>query len=165
MNSLFNQNQLVYSMDTSALFAAFNERYPIENFPAFWLNIEELIKNDRLKMSELAFEEAMKDSKVKQWCDQKGLKSYLQSEIDEAVQNKVRKILSQFPKLLDTRKGKSGADPWVIALAMIIQNCTVVTEEGTDGTEKRPKIPNVCAHFGVECIQVVELIKRENWIF
>lgn len=69
MNLLFNQNQNVYSLDTSALFAAYNERYPIENFPPFWRKIEELIKQHRLKMVEIAFEEAMKDKGVKEWCD------------------------------------------------------------------------------------------------
>ena len=165
MNSLFNQNQSVYSLDTSALIAAFRERYPIENFPAFWRKIEELIRNDRLKMSEVVFEEAMRENDIKEWCDQKALKQDFQWSIDESMQIKVNEILRKFPKLVDDRKGRSGADPWVIALAMIFQNCIVVTEEKPTYAEHRPNIPDVCDGFNIECIQIVDLIRRENWIF
>ena len=165
MNSLLNQNQVVYSLDTSALIAAYRERYPIENFPAFWRKIEELIKNHRLKMVEVAFEEAMKDTGIKKWCDQNQLEPYLRRETDGSIQNKVREILSIFPKLLDDRSGKSGADPWVVALAMISRNCIVLTEEGPTTSSHRPKIPEACNHFGVEYIKLVDLIRKENWVF
>lgn len=91
MNSLFNHDQSIYSIDTSALIAAFHERYPIENFPSLWRKIETLIKNGRLKMSQ--------------------------------------------------------------------------TEENPTYSRNRPKIPDACTHFHVECIKIVDVIKRENWIF
>ena len=165
MNSLLNQNQVVYSLDTSALFAAFNERYPIENFPPFWRKIKALIKNHRLKMAEIAFEEAMRDTGVQQWRDQNQLEPYLQWTTDNSIQVAVSDILSIFPKLLDDRSGKSGADPWVVALAIVFPNCIVLTEEGPTNSPNRPKIPEACSHFGVEYISLVDLIRRENWVF
>ena len=165
MNSLLTHGLVIYSIDTSSLIAAFHERYPIKNFPSLWRKIEELIKEGRLKMSQVAFEEAMKDTEIKQWCDESQLKPDFQLPINELVQEKVSEVLSEFPRLVDNRRGKSGADPWVIALAMITQNCIVVTEENPTNKKNRPKIPDVCAHFNLQCIKVVDLIKRENWIF
>ena len=165
MNSLLNHDQIIYSFDTSALIAAFHERYPIDNFPALWRKIEELIKIGRLKMSQIVFDEAMRDTDIKQWCDEYQLKPDFQVPIDELVQEKVSEVLSEFPRLVDNRTGKSGADPWVIALAVITQNCVVVTEENPTHSGNRPKIPDACAHFNLQCIKVVDLIKRENWIF
>ena len=165
MNSLFNHDQVTYSIDTSALIAAFHERYPIENFPSLWREIEALIKNGRLKMSQVVFEEAMRDTEIKQWCDENQLKSDFQVTIDESVQEKVSEVLSEFPRLVDNRTGKSGADPWVIALALTDENYIVLTEENPTHSQNRPKIPDVCTHFYVECIKIVDLIKRENWIF
>ena len=165
MNSLFNQNQVVYSLDNSALIAAYSERYPIENFPAFWYKIEGLIIDDRLKMAEITFDEASKNKGIVEWYVQNQLKPNLRWPIDDTIQNKVKEILLPFPKLLDDRSGKSGADPWVIALAMISQNCVVVTEEKATGKARRPKIPDVCDYFNVECVQLVDLIKREHWRF
>ena len=46
MNSLFNHDQVIYSIDTSALIAAFHEHYPIKNFPSLWRKIETLIKKE-----------------------------------------------------------------------------------------------------------------------
>ena len=165
MNSLFNQNQVVYSLDTSALIAAFNERYPIEHFPGFWRDIEELIRNDRLKMEQIAFEEGMKDKGIKEWCNQNQLEPYLQWVTDDSIQIKVKEILKEFPRMLDARRGKSGADPWVVALAMIYQDGIVVAEEGPTNKPHRPKIPEACNHFGIECIKLVDLVRRENWVY
>ena len=165
MNSFLNYSQVIYSLDTSALIAAFHERYPIENFPSLWRKIEELIRSGQLKMSQIVFEEAMRDTEIKQWCDQNQLKSYLQVAIDESVQEKVSEVLLEFPRLVDNRTGKSGADPWVIALARTFENCIVITEENPTYSENRPKIPDACARFNLQCIKIVDLIKRENWIF
>ena len=165
MNSLLTHDQIIYSLDTSALIAAFHERYPIENFPSLWDKIEEMIKNGRLKMSQIVFDEAMRDTDIKQWCDEYQLKPDFQAAIDESVQEQVSEVLSEFPRLVDNRTGKSGADPWVIALALTNENYIVVTEENPTNSENRPKIPDACAHFNLQCIKVVDLIKRENWIF
>ena len=165
MNSLLNQNAAVYSLDLSALFAAFNERYPIENFPGFWRKMEELIRTDRLIMPEVAFDKALKDERVKEWVSGNKLRPYLRRPIDEPIQGKVGEILKEFPRLLDDRTGKSGDDPWVIALAMVSHNCIVVTEEKPTGAKHRPKIPDVCNEFEVPWIQLVELVQRENWVF
>ena len=165
MNSLLNQDQVIYSLDTSALIAAFHERYPIENFPSLWREIEALIKNGQLKMSQIVFDEAMRDTEIKQWCDENQLKPDFQMAIDESVQEQVSEVLSEFPRLVDNRTGKSGADPWVIALGLTIENCVVVTEENPTHSENRPKIPDVCTHFNLQCIKIVELIERENWVF
>ena len=165
MNSLFNRDQTVYSIDASSLIAAYHERYPIENFPSLWREINKLIQADRLKMSQIVFDEAMRDTEIDLWCKQSQLKPSLQVVPDESVQEKVREVLSEFPKMLDDRPGKLGGDPWVIALAMTSPNYIVVTEESPTKSKNRPKIPDVCRHFDVRYIKIVELIKTENWIF
>lgn len=166
MNLLhLNQHQLLYSLDTSALIDAYQVWYPLENFPSFWQKMVELIKNNRLKMAQFAFEEAMRESDIKQWCSENDLKPYLQVSVDAAQQTTVRQILAQFPKLLDTRTGKSGADPWVIALAMRSHNCVVVTHEKPTGRPNRPKIPDVCQARSIECVDIAAVIKKEGWIF
>ena len=87
MNSLLNQNQIVYSLDSSTLFDAF-KWYPPENFPPFWRKIEGLINSDRLKMAEVAFDEVMKDERVREWCNQNQLIPSLKWETDDSIQNK-----------------------------------------------------------------------------
>ncbi len=79
-----------------------------------------------------------------------------------SIQSVVSDILDQFPKLLDTRTDRSGADPWVIGLAEV-EKCTVVTQERATGRPQRPNIPDVCQARKVPVIGVLDLIRAEGW--
>lgn len=82
--------------------------------------------------------------------------------IDERVQPVVADILQEFPKLLDTRTNRSGADPWVVALA-VVEGCAVVTHEQPTGRPQRPNIPDVCNARRLRWMGVLDLIKAEGW--
>lgn len=75
-----------------------------------------------------------------------------------------QKILQADPShrlLVDNIKGRSLADPWLIAHALD-RNATVVTKENMDSAmnSKRIRIPNVCKNMGVRCIDDFEFIKE-----
>ncbi len=75
-----------------------------------------------------------------------------------------QKILQANPihrLLVDNIKGRSLADPWLIAHAMD-KNATVVTKENIESAmnSKRIKIPNVCQNMGVRCIDDFVFIKE-----
>ncbi|MDP2155637.1 MAG: DUF4411 family protein [Sulfuricella sp.] len=59
-------------------------------------------------------------------------------------------------------KGTPVADPFVIAAAKV-RNGTVVTEERIK--PGAAKIPNVCAHFKVPCIDLETFMQGQNWEF
>lgn len=63
--------------------------------------------------------------------------------------------------LVDNTKGRSLADPWVIAHAMA-DNAVVVTKEEkvTAANAKRIKIPNVCEAMAVRCIHDFEFLEE-----
>ncbi len=85
-------------------------------------------------------------------------------EIDN-YQDELAGIMVDFPRLVDTKKGKSGADPMVIALAMSRNpRLTVVTEEGF-GSAMSPKIPFVCSERDLRCINVLQLLRDQRWKF
>ncbi|KAF0110312.1 MAG: hypothetical protein FD149_2670 [Rhodospirillaceae bacterium] len=59
-------------------------------------------------------------------------------------------------------KGRSGADPFVIALAASTNPVmTVVTEEHPG----KVRIPDVCRDERIPCIDLADLIEQENWQF
>ena len=73
--------------------------------------------------------------------------------------------ISHFQQLIEKKKILSGrpvADPFVIAKAKH-ENAIVVTEEVYK--ENAAKIPNVCKHFKIECINLEDFMQRENWQF
>lgn len=59
-------------------------------------------------------------------------------------------------------KGTPVADPFVIACAKI-NGGTVVTEEQLK--PNAAKIPNVCAHFNVPCIDLEKFMQQQGWTF
>lgn len=56
---------------------------------------------------------------------------------------------------------EKNADGWLIAYAMTLENCVVVTMEDFNA-EKRNKvpIPNLCSAFGIESITPFEMLRR-----
>ena len=59
-------------------------------------------------------------------------------------------------------KGTPVADPFVIACAKI-RGGTVVTEEQLK--PNAAKIPNVCTHFNVPCIDLEKFMQQQGWAF
>jgi hypothetical protein len=81
--------------------------------------------------------------------------------IDEEQQRHVSSILGKHERLVDTRKNRSAADPFVIALAMA-QGCAVVTAEAATGKADRPNIPDVCLAMGVRSMTLLELFREQG---
>jgi len=73
-------------------------------------------------------------------------------------------ILDKYPRLVDTKKNRSAADPFVIAQAMA-SNSIVVTEEISARGSKSPKIPDVCSAFNIDSINVLEFMRRVGMKF
>jgi hypothetical protein len=70
---------------------------------------------------------------------------------------------SEHRKLVDNIRGRSLADPWVIAHA-IDRSAIVVTKEHkeTSLNSKRIRIPNVCDNMGVKWIDDFQFISELN---
>lgn len=154
--------QLVrYSLDTSALLNAWQRNYPPDVFPTLWQNLDGLVSNGILIATEEVLVELEKKAgnAVHNWAKQR---SAMFVPIDGQIQQVVSTILQNYPRLIDNRTNRSGADPFVIALA-VIERCTVLTGERPSGNPAKPKIPDVCAGMGVRCIGMVDLIREQNW--
>ena len=150
-----------YCIDTSSLLLA-QRAYPAKIFPMVWAQLEKLISDGRLISSEEVLRELDRvEDTVAAWA--KAHEAMFLPPV-EPIQREVTKIMNDFPKLVDQRLGKSLADPWVVATAVYVGGCTVVSEEVMSGAE-RPKIPTVCAANKIDCIRLFDLIRREGWTF
>jgi hypothetical protein len=153
---------MIYCIDTSSLIAAWHERYPIENFPKFWDRVDGLIEEKRIVSPIDVFLETRKRSaELHGWLKSRKADVFL--EMNDAVQNEAANVLMRFPRLVGEKKLNTSADPFVIALALVLE-LTVVTEEKPTGNDRIPHIPDVCAAFGVECKSLIEMIRTEKWV-
>jgi len=151
-----------YSLDTSAILDGWRRHYPVDTFPGLWDNLASLINKGDLRATEVVSDELKKqDDELLDWCVKQ---SSLFVSIDGPVQSKVAEILSKHPNLVNAGKGRSGADPFVIALAEI-HGATVITGEVITAKSKMPRIPDVCEERGVAWGNLLFLIKQEKWTF
>lgn len=149
-----------YSLDTSALLNSWRRFYPPDVFTSLWDRIDELIAKGILVASEeVLVELGKKDDEVYRWARQR-LQMFV--PIDGQQQQLVRNILAIYPTLVDTRRNRSGADPFVIALAQL-EGRTVVTYESPSNNPSRPHIPDVCVGVGIRCISFLKLIRERGW--
>lgn len=154
----------IYCIDTSSLVHAWRRAYPPKRFGGLWVAIDKLIDDGRLVATiEVYLELKKKDDDIFAWA--KDRKETLFVEIDDDVQSEVVRIMQEYPKLVDTGKGKSGGDPFVIAQALAGNSRLVVVTQEAGGTADKPRIPYVCDREGVRHIDLLTLIEEEDWTF
>lgn len=152
----------MYSIDTSALLDGLIRSYPQDTFPTLWRQVDGLVDASRLRACRMVHGElSHKADDAFNWLD--GRPGMI-VELDAAIQAAGKAIVAQFPGLVDLRRHRSGADPFVIAVAQV-QGLTVVTGEKPTNNPARPKIPDVCAQINLPCISFLGLINAEGWRF
>lgn len=67
-------------------------------------------------------------------------------------------LLKDFPRLVDTLRNRSKADPFVIATAMD-RSAALVTGEILTGRLEKPRIPDVCQAKGLPWMSFLQMIR------
>ena len=156
---------MIYVFDTSSL-SKLKHFYPTV-FKSIWNGLERLAEQGSLISTKEVWNELQKGSPVdfvNQWLESR--KALFKTPGSEELQF-VAQILAieHFQTLIgETQrlKGTPVADPFVIACAKIHQ-ATVVTEE-----KEKPhaaKIPNVCSHFNIPCVNLETFMTQQGWEF
>lgn len=137
-----------YSFDTSSLLNGRRDLLPPATFPSLWANIEAMIADGHIRCVDVVRDELSKrEDEVHQWAK---AQPDLFVPLNTDIQREVRDVLSKHQRLVGIGSGRSGADPFVIALARA-HDGVVVTEETLSGNLAKPKIPDVwnqCIHHG-----------------
>lgn len=151
--------------DTSS-FIVLGHYYP-DAFPSFWTMVNEFVVAERLISVEQVFQELDQQAAEHHLVDWITSNRGVFKPPTEPELNVVAEIfqVAHFRQLVGQRQLQTGAvvaDPFVIARARVAKAC-VVTQETLRPNAAR--IPNVCAHFGVECTNLAGLFQREGWRF
>ena len=155
---------MIYAFDTSS-FIRLNSYYP-DVFPAFWQQFDEAVAagvviSTREVLRELDREDP---DHALTWA-KKNADVFTMPNDDET--KFVGQILAvpHFQQLIGTKArlvGTPVADPFVIACAAVRKG-TVVTEERLKSNSA--KIPNVCQHFGIACLNLEKFMRAVGWSF
>lgn len=147
-----------YIMDTCS-FSELKYRYSEDVFEEIWKQVLDEIEKGTIMSCEEVYEELEKqdDDFFARFSKYK----YMFIDITDEIQEELITILKEHEKILDLKKKKSGADPFVIATAKAYK-CTVVTEERRNNSPKSEKIPNVCDAYGIKCITFLDMLRELN---
>lgn len=151
-----------YSFDTSAILNGRRDLFRPSVFRGLWLSVEGMITSGEICSVDIVREElSRRDDDASRWAKKQ---PGLFCELDEQIQKATRDILRAHPRLTGVGGGRNGADPFVIALAMVRRG-TVVTDENYSGNISKPKIPDVCSAVGVPCTDLMGFIEEQGWTF
>lgn len=165
---------MIYVFDTSSL-RSLQHFYP-SVFKSVWDGLDALADQRDLMSTREVFNELERQDvseEVRRWAKMhKALFSTPAGPELEFVAEIFR--IKHFQGLIGAQqrlKGMPVADPFVIACAKV-NNATVVTEEGWQHGVRpltpKPhaaKIPNVCAHFKINCINLEDFMHQQGWAF
>lgn len=157
----------IYCLDTNVLIQAWQKYYSPKYCPDYWSVLNELGIQGKIFLSQMVFEEITRtDDGLSKWLKKSKIPI---RKVDELVTKCLLDIYSKNPLhkyLVDNIKGRSLADPWVIAHA-INEGATVVTKEEkvTAVNSTKIKIPNVCDNMGVNWINDFQFIEEMGIVF
>jgi hypothetical protein len=150
-----------YCLDANVLIVPWNSYYSRKICPDYWKLLERLGHSQRIFIPKIVEEEiARTEDELSQWLKGSGIPVY---PIEESVTQCLSKIYEVDPVhryLVDNIRGRSLADPWVIAYAMAQGACVVTKEKKQTARTDRVKIPNVCEKMTVRCIDDFQLIEE-----
>ncbi len=153
---------MIYCVDTSAWLDGWARDYPQDVFPSLWEKLAECIAAETVKCSEEVYVElSKKDDDLHDWLK---ARKQVVVPIDEVIQRTVSQLLAEHPRLVDTHRNRSQADPFVIATAEALA-AVVVTGEKPRGKLDIPKIPDVCQARGIRCMTFLEMLRELGWKF
>lgn len=149
-----------WCFDTSALIEPWIRRYPPDIFGPVWETLAALAdKGIICAPSDVRIElEGQKDD-LFEWS--KDLNGFF-IEPDRQLLETSKQIVNAYPGLIKPNSTKSGADPFVIALAKI-NKVPVVTYETSAKKDKAPKIPNVCDDLKIKVVTLVDVLREEGF--
>ncbi len=156
-----------YVFDSNSLMNLFWHYYP-KRFPTLWEKFDALVSGGELiSVREVFNEIGSSEDSLGTWAKEHKNVLFLESTVKElqfvAEIFQVRNFHFQaMVRKQERLQGKPVADPFVIAKAKILNACVVTQEKNT---EKAAKIPNVCDHFKIPCIDLEGFMEKENWTF
>lgn len=160
---------LVYIIDTSSLVTLHQWRPPRNN-RVVWENLDRLINDGRLIAPHEVYEELTAgEDALSRWAKRRKKEGGLFRKTTRQHAGIAKEIIHRFPDFVERDRPDTQADPFVVALArhesesqLGFQQNVVVTEEKFTPTG-RPRIPHVCAAYGLRYLSIHQMYVSEGW--
>jgi len=150
-------------LDTDTLIQAKNGPYAFDIAAGFWTSLEEKASQGLVCSAMKVFDELLAgNDELEEWARRMERSGFF-VDADDSVQAEFTQIADYVVAEYETHHAEHflrGADPWLIAHTKSEGAIVVTHEKSLTPNARKVKIPNVCNHFGVEFVQLWELLRR-----
>ncbi len=164
-----------YLIDTNIFIESSNRHYAIDICPGFWEFLDRVSDLENVKSITQVYDEFTPDNEelvnFKERLKNKGFFLQIENITPESYSATTISLQKEGYNKQAIDNFSQKADYFLIALALQEQY-TIVTQEARMQTippnapkPKRIKIPNVCEQLEIECIDIIEFLRRERAIF
>lgn len=159
---------MTYLLDANTLIEAKNRYYRMTVCPAYWNWVQRSHGAGVVfSIEPVGVELRRGNDELAEWArNQAGLFLPVSEEATQHAFAQVAAYVAYQASAMKTgalEEFLDGADPWLIAKAMSLQNAVIVTHEQFNLQLRRKySIPNVCQHFGVAWIDTFELLSQTD---
>ena len=155
---------MIYVFDTNSL-SALNAYYP-DIFKEVWNRFNHMVSTGHVISTREVFPEIERSGleHIVKWAKKNKAAFTMPTAAETEFVAQIFAV-PHFRSLIGAKqqlRGDPVADPFVIACAKV-NSGTVVTEE--KHKRNAAKIPNVCAHFTVPCINLAGFMRAQGWSF
>lgn len=154
-----------YCLDANVLIQAWQKYYSMDLCPSYWDFLNDLGEAKRIFVPQHVRDEITQtEDDLAKWLKASKIPVY---NVDGPVTMALRKMYAANPAHQTlVARGRSLADPWVIATAMSSGACVVTKEEMiTAQNSTKVKIPNVCKNMNVKCIDDFQFLREVSASF
>jgi hypothetical protein len=158
-----------YLFDTNVFIEAKNRYYAFDICPGFWDWMDYVVQADAGSIVMVCDELCRQGDHLAKWTKARKDYPWFLKVDDEDTQFAFAAVAAHVSKGQYTAAAQAkflaGADPWLIAKAMVL-GATVVTHEVLAPlAKKRVPIPNVCSQFSVPCINTFDALRSLSATF
>lgn len=156
---------MIYVYDTNTFSDLFKSFYR-SRFPSLWERFDEMIEGERITSTREVKREIVIGpvAPLVEWTKDHG-DVFTTPNADEALFIRDIYAVRHFQQNIEERKilkGGLNADTFIIAKAASIQGTVVTLEKAK---KNGVRVPNICEHFKVPCMNLEEFMEAEDWSF
>ncbi len=155
-----------YWVDASVWIEAHLRNYPIGMADSFWQWVAGQVEVGNIVSPRRVYQEVAENEKhqdeLAKWVRhrrEKGLCIAPSRFVQERLQSVTEYVVTKY-LIVEALDFLKGADPWIIAHALEDHGIVVTKESETRSNAQKTRIPDVCDHFNVKCVDTLEMLKQ-----
>lgn len=157
-----------YLIDSNAFIESKNRYYAFDICPGFWdFMVDDFNAERSLSIRHVYDELVVGGDDLSDWVKGNLERSSFKDSLGDAEVVKAYMKIAEYvrgdykPNVASDFLAETVADPWLVAYAMAHGGC-VVTQEAPKPSKKKASLVDVCDHFDVHHVNVIEFLRSEQ---